>query len=294
MIEIGLVGPGRLGRALAALLPREKFRLGAVMSSTFTSARRAVREMEIGHPTDDPEAFATCDVILIAVRDNVLDMVVEQFSLAQFPFARKAVLHTSRVRVSSDLKPLAERGAAVGSLLPLYIFPRPVFELAGVHCAVEGDTSAARMARRMIRAWDAVFLRVEPEHKIHLAMACSMASDLFAGLLESAVRQTMVSGIPRKRAFAAMSALFEATLKEYSHSGRRCRPGPLLQGDAAVIGAYLEAVRPADPQAAARYQHAARQTLELFRKFNADFSFLSDHDAIPARAFATGAGRGSD
>ena len=69
-MEVGLVGPGRVGRALAELLPEESFRLGPVLSSNLTSARRAVRLMRRGSPAAGPEDLAACKVVLIAVPDH--------------------------------------------------------------------------------------------------------------------------------------------------------------------------------------------------------------------------------
>ncbi len=95
MIEVGLVGPGRVGRTLATLLPRERFHLGPVLSHTLTSARRSVRLMEIGEPTEDPETFGDCDLLLITVRDHVIEAVAKRFATTGFRCAKKVVLHTT-------------------------------------------------------------------------------------------------------------------------------------------------------------------------------------------------------
>ena len=79
--------------------------LGPVLSSTLTSARRATRLMERGEPTANPEAFASSDVILLAVPDRTIAAVASRLAQLPFSLTRKVVLLTSGVRDSSDLVP---------------------------------------------------------------------------------------------------------------------------------------------------------------------------------------------
>ncbi len=114
MIEVGLVGPGRVGRALAELLPAESFRLGPVLSSSLTSARRAVRVMRRGSPAAGPEDFATCPVILIAVPDAAVEVTALRLSKTEFSWKKKVVLHSSGIFDRYVLEQLGRRGASVG------------------------------------------------------------------------------------------------------------------------------------------------------------------------------------
>lgn len=274
MTEIGLIGPGRVGRALAGLLPADKFRIGPVLSRSLTSARRAVREMECGAAADAPEALQTSDVILIAVPDKVVETVGKRLSKVQFSFAKKVVLHTSGIRDSSDLAPLRELGAAVGTLHPLYIFQRPVLSLAGIHFVVEGDPAAAQTARSLVRAWNGEFQLVKPNQKIYHSIALSMASDCLTGLIEAAVQQMTSGGFSRRRGLEAVSRLVAAAQEDYARSGRKSRPGPLLDGDAETIRLHLAALQRDDPQTARDYQMALRQSLNALRKNVDGLSFL--------------------
>ncbi len=276
MIEVGLAGPGRVGRTLAELLPRDRFRLGPVLSRTLTSARRAVREMERGVAVADCEAFAGCKVVLVSVPDAALPVVAKRFAGARLAWGKKAVLHTSGLHAASVFELLRKQGAAAGSMHPLFVFQRPVPSLAGVHFTVEGDPAAAAVARGLIRAWNGEFQLVKPEQKIYHSIARSFLSDFLTGLIEAAVQQMVAGGFSRRRAFHAVSRVLRATLEDYAHSGRSSRPGPLLGGDVVTVRRQIEALQRVDAPLAETYRTFARQTLRTLQNDTDEFAFLNE------------------
>jgi predicted RNase H-like HicB family nuclease len=88
-----------------------------------------------------------------------------------------------------------------------------------------------------------------------------MASDLLTGLLESSVHRMMLSGYTRRRAFQAISKLIELTVKDYAQSGRKSRPGPLLQNAKGAAALFLDGLEDIDAETADDYIRYARQTL---------------------------------
>jgi predicted short-subunit dehydrogenase-like oxidoreductase (DUF2520 family) len=239
------------------------------------------------------EALSSCSVILVAVPDAMLEQLVAKLAGVQFRLTKKVVIQTSRLHNSRHLEPLRRRGAAVGSLQPLFVFQRPVPSLAGVHCAVEGDPAATRMARRMIRGWDGEFQLVKADHKIHLGIACSIAADFLPGLLEMVIQQLAVAGFLKKRSLDAIAVVLGAAFGEYVRAGRRAKPGPLLQADALTVRRYIEALSAMDPAMADAYRRTARQTVEVLRRKTDAFSFLDAAGDSVARARAATAGGGS-
>ena len=239
------------------------------------------------------EALSTCKVILVAVPDAALPQVVAQLANADLRLANTVVLQTSRTHDSGDLARLRRRGAAVGSLQPLFVLRRPVPSLAGVYCAIEGDAAATRMARKMIRSWDGEFQLVRADQKLHLGIASSIAADFLPGLLEMAIQQLSLAGFLKKRSLCAISHLLDAAFKEYSRAGRRARAGPLLRNEAGTVQQYLERLERIDPPLAKAYRRTARQTLDLLRRMDDEFAFLEDPPASGARAMRAAAGGAS-
>ena len=288
VIEVGLVGPGRVGCALAELLPPQSFRLGPVLSSSLTSARRAVRVMRRGSPAAGPEDFAACPVILITVPDAALEETALRLSKTEFSWKKKVVLHSSGIFDSSVLEPLEKRGASAGSMHPLYVFQRRPVSLAGVHFTVEGNSSAVNVARKLIRAFGGEFQVVGPEDKVHHSIATTFVADFCTGLIAAAVGQMVTGGFSRKRALGAINRLLEVSLEDYEHSGRSSRPGPLLQGNTEAVRRHLETLCADDPELARTYRHVAQGTLALLHRDDSAFSFL-DSEQPPDPGGAGGA-----
>lgn len=249
--------------------------------------------MALGTAAGDMEAFSECHVILVAVPDSALLPVVEQLAAVKSRLPKTVVLQTSRIHDSNDLQRLRRRGAAVGSLQPLYALRRPVPSLAGVYCAVEGDASATRMARKMIRSWDGEFHLVRADQKIHLGVASSMAADFLPGLLEMIVRQLSLAGFLKKRSLRAVSHILDSAFQEYARSGRRTRSGPLLRNETATVQRYIERLEELDPAMAEAYRTTARQTIEALRRMNDDFAFLDHPTPAGGRAMRAAAGGSS-
>ncbi len=293
MLQVGLIGAGRVGRTLTKLLPREQFHVGPVIGRTPTAARRSVREMGYGTPAANVNALSDCDVVLLAVPDAAVERVVDQLVAARVPLAKSVVLQTSRLHDSKELARLRLLGATVGSLQPLFVVRRPMPSLADFCCAIEGDTKATRMARKMIRSWDGEFQLVQAEQKLHLGIACSIVADFVPGLLEMAVQQLSVAGFLKKRSLWALSRVLDSAFQEYCRAGRRARVGPLLCSEPAVVERYIERLSQHDPLAADAYRCTARMTLEILHRMSDEFAFL-DHAPNPGpRVLRAAAGGGA-
>ncbi len=263
MTEIGLIGPGRVGRALVERLPPDLFQLGPVLSRTRTSARRAVRLIGAGSPAGDPEEFHSCNAVLIAVPDASLEAVVARLVRVGFSWRKKVIVHTSGTLSSKVLEPLRARGAEVGSMHPFYVFQRPVLTFDGVLFTVEGDPPAVNFARRLVRAYGGEFELVKAHKKVHHSIAATIVSDFSTGLLEAAVQQMVAGGFTRRRAFDAARMLLQAVVEDYERSGRKSRPGPFLRGECAAVRHQLATLDNVDPALGNAYRAAARIALAV-------------------------------
>jgi predicted short-subunit dehydrogenase-like oxidoreductase (DUF2520 family) len=279
MLRVGLIGPGRAGQALVRLLPPSDYEIGPVLARSYTSARRAVRQMRLGEPTDDHEDFRGCDLILITVPDDAVAGVARALAGVSFSFRRKIVLHTSGALSSAELAPLRARRASVGSLHPLQTFGRRMWSLAGVYFAVEGDEAARRMAQTLVTAWRGKLLRIKSDQKALYHAAATFASPLLAPLIEAAALLMSRAGVPPKRAIQALLPLITTTLQNFAHTGKQSWTGPLARGDAATIRRHLEALARADAELARYYRCSARAALILFKRHPELLRILRESEA---------------
>ncbi len=245
---VAIVGAGRVGSTLGRLLHRKGWRIGPVITRSMRTARAARRRIGSGQPLVGlSEAVLTADLILIATPDRAIAETAE--ALAQIANSKawrgKIVLHTSGALGSAVLKPLALRGAEIGSLHLLQTFSgHTVPSLAGCTCAIEGTPVALRMARRISRELGSVPVVLPLRRKVAYHAAAVLSAGHVLAVMETAVRILVKAGFPRQRAVRAVLPLTRQTLANYERIGACAAwTGPLSRGDFAVIERHLEALR---------------------------------------------------
>jgi len=273
---VAIVGAGRVGCALGRRLREKGWRIGPVITRSMRTARAARRRIGTGQPQAGlSDAVLAADLILIATPDRAIAETAE--TLARILPARrsaaqgddkdnrsgsarqtrgprksggkawrgKIALHTSGALGSDVLRPLALRGAAIGSLHPLQTFSgRNTPSLAGCACAIEGSTAALPMARRICRELGGVPVVLPQRRKAAYHAAAALAAGHVLAVIEAAVRILVTVGFPRKRAVRALLPLTRQTLANYERLGARAAwTGPLNRGDFSVIERHLEALR---------------------------------------------------
>src|SRR5271169_4345743 len=153
-VAISIVGPGRLGSALAVNLARAGYEISflvvrsrkRVSSNTAPLAHRVgAKIVPLGEKTLDTK------LVWITVPDDEIAAVVAKLAGAQ-EWRGTTVFHSSGAITSDVLSPLREKGAKVGSVHPVMTFVgRSMPPLEGVPFGVEGDAEAVRAARKVVR-----------------------------------------------------------------------------------------------------------------------------------------------
>ena len=245
---IGIVGAGRVGSALGRLLHQKGWRIGPVVTRSIQTAQVASRNIGSGQPQAGlSEAVLAADVFLIATPDRAIGETAE--ALAQIANSKawrgKIVLHTSGALGSDVLKPLALRGAEIGSLHPLQTFSgRSVPPFAASICAIEGTPVALRMARLISRELGCIPVVLPSDRKAAYHAAAALSAGHVLAVVEAAVRILVKAGFSRRRAVHALLPLTRQTLSNFERVGPRdAWTGPLSRGDFSVIERHLEALR---------------------------------------------------
>ena len=264
---IALVGPGRVGQTLARALRRRHYRIGVVVGRSLRRTRRAVRFIGGGQPQADFDAsLSDADILLIATPDGEVAGVARALSGLPVDWRRKVVLHTSGPLSSGELAPLARRGAAVGSLHPLFSFPKPLRVFPrGVAFGIEGRPRAEREARRLVRALGGESIRVRPRDKMLYHAAAVLAAGHLMTLLDVGVQSMGRAGISPKKARQALLPLARATLEAYGQWGRKAWTGPVARADAKMLRQHLAILRRAPRPTREVYEALAQAGLTLYR-----------------------------
>lgn len=265
---IALVGPGRLGQAMAKLLHRAGFRVRFVGSRRKAAAQRAINFIGAGQAVelDSPE-LAQATIFLLTTSDSALASVAEQLARLQFDWKGKVVLHTSGSLPASVLAPLRRRGAAIGSIHPYQTIPSPAAglrNLLGTTWAIEGDAAACRVARRWLRALGGVAFCVHPSRKILYHASAFLVCPTLVTLMDRSLHLLRHSGVPAKMARPMLARFVSETVRNFEQMGaRRSLTGPAVRGDWPVIRKHLRALRRSFPDIVPVYLELLRAMLRL-------------------------------
>lgn len=244
---LSIIGAGRVGRALGRRLRELGWKIGAVVASSESSARKAVRSIGAGRASALlTRQVLAAQVILITTQDHSVAAMAEELArIGAEELRGKIVLHTSGALSSRVLDPVKKCGAAVGSMHPLQTFSGvAVPSLDGKVFAIEGDTHAVRTARLIARALGAVPVHIEGSKKPLYHVAGALAAGNVLALMEAATRLMTATGMHRREAVRALLPLTRQVLENFERLGPRAAwTGPLSRGDYGVVAAHTEAMK---------------------------------------------------
>lgn len=240
--HITIVGPGRLGTALARVLHDSGYQISAIVYRRGSSSARAkllAREVKSRAVT----TITPSDVVFLCVGDSQLTGAVSQVERADWK--GKIALHNSGALTSDILAPLRRRGAAVGSMHPMMSFvPEAKTTLWGVWFGIEGDIKAVRAARSIVRTLGGESMAVKKSAKPLYHAFGAFASPLLIATLALGERVGRRAGLSEREARSAMKPIVEQTLRNYLEAGAAgAFSGPIVRGDVDTIRKHLAALR---------------------------------------------------
>ncbi|MGB2898060.1 MAG: DUF2520 domain-containing protein [Candidatus Acidiferrum sp.] len=292
--SLSIIGAGRVGRALGRRLRELGWKIGAVITRSAASARRAVRFMGAGKPhAQMTRQIVSSRVILIAVPDDEIAGVAKELArIGGEELRGRVVLHTSGALDARVLDPVKACGAAVGSIHPLQSFSGVTVPLLeGRVIAVEGDTQAVRVARQIARSLGGLPARIPGGKKILYHAAATMAASNVLAVEEAATQLLISVGMKRGQATRALLTLTRQVLENMEQLGPRAAwTGPLSRGDFNVVEAHLEVLRESPAEFALAHEALNRLAARLLSQDAA--GMLAELDRISAgkkvKAKATG------
>jgi predicted short-subunit dehydrogenase-like oxidoreductase (DUF2520 family) len=256
---LGLVGAGRVGRALGRRLRELGWKIGAVATRSESSASSAVRFIGAGVPQVGlSRRILTASVILIATPDAAVEGVAQELArIGGEEWPGHVVLHTSGALDSGALHALRDCGAATGSMHPMQSFSGVgVPPLEGKLFAIEGETMAVRMARKIARVLGATAASIDARKKPLYHAAGALAAGHVLVVVESAVQLMMSTlGIKRAEAVRALLPMTKQVLQNYERLGPRAAwTGPLARGDYEVVAKHLNVLQEYSPEHKEAYE----------------------------------------
>jgi predicted short-subunit dehydrogenase-like oxidoreductase (DUF2520 family) len=228
--RITIVGAGNLASALAPALHEAGYEIDQIISRGQSASLRRARRLahEVGASAlATSRAKIQSDVVWLCVPDSEIAAAAKSLA-ASANWSGKVALHSSGALASGELAVLRRRGAAIASVHPLMTFvPGSRPSLAGVPFAIEGDSAAVHLARRIVKNLGGSPYSIRKEDKAAYHAWGTFASPLLTALLSAGehpiVRQTV-----------ANYAAFEAA---------RAFSGPIIRGDIETVKTHLATLR---------------------------------------------------
>jgi predicted short-subunit dehydrogenase-like oxidoreductase (DUF2520 family) len=264
-MDIGVVGAGRVGTAIAVLLRKAGHRVVAVAGGSATRDR-AARYLPGVRVTDGQSVARDAGVVLIGTPDSAIAEVCEQLALAGAVGTGQAVIHLSGATRLDALAPARSAGAEILSIHPLQTCPSvdaALARLPGARFAVTAEEeNALALGELLARDAGGVPFRLADEGKPLYHAAAVFASNYLVTLTALAAELEDRAGVPDP--LDALLPLQRATIENVDALGPGdALTGPAIRGDAGTVEANLEALAKHAPEAVAAYVTLADLALDL-------------------------------
>lgn len=263
---ISIIGSGRLGTTLAVALKRRGYSIQSLVARRVQSARKAARLLDADVQVlaaKELRSLTPADVFLITVPDDQIATVAAEMISIEFT---ATVFHTSGALSSDVLAPLKKEGWRTGSIHPLLSVSNPGDPIEGAFWSVEGDKSAVRLGKAIVRdlGGKSFFIRTEDKPLYHAAAV--MSSGNVVALFDVALQMMAECGINRATARNILLPLIASTVRSLETKDPvQALTGTFSRGDVETVKRHLAALKN-NPEALELYRALGKRSLKLTKE----------------------------
>jgi predicted short-subunit dehydrogenase-like oxidoreductase (DUF2520 family) len=244
--EIGFIGCGRVGSALAILLQQAGCEVVGVASRRQTSAE--ILAERLGCPAlTGQEVARRAEALFLTTTDDAVAPVAAGLAAANSFHDGQIVAHLSGALTSEALAPAAAQGAIAISLHPIQSFAsveQAIAILPGSYFSIEGDPRGHDFAREIVARLEGRSFLLDSGAKVLYHAACVAASNYFVSLLACSLDMLSEADIPEEMRLPALLPLVEGTLNNIRSLGiPHALTGPIARGDAGTVSQHLAALQ---------------------------------------------------
>jgi len=264
VIQIGFIGAGTVGTALAVRLARRGYPVVAVSSRTRSSAERLAGMVGGCRIYDGGQGVAdVAELVFVTTPDDSIAPVV-----AQLKWHRgQSVVHCSGAASLDILEPARQMGAWVGGFHPLQTFAsiaHAIDNLPGSTFALEAEGTLFDTLKEMAFALDGSWVKLGPGDKVLYHAAAVIACNYFVTLVKLATDLWQFFGVSTAEATKALLPLLQGTVNNITNVGLpHCLTGPIARGDLGTIKKHLEALEARAPELLLAYRELGLKTIPI-------------------------------
>lgn len=260
-LDVGVVGAGRVGTALAVALSRAGHRVTGASAVSAASRRRVDRYLP-GTPVMEPaDVIGGADLVLLTVPDDALGALVSGLAATGAPLAGRLLAHASGRHGLAVLEPATRLGALPMALHPVMTFtgrPDDVDRIAGISFGVTAPPQLRPAAEVLVleMGGEPVFIAEEDRGLYHAALAG--AANHLVTLVVQAADLLKRAGVAQPARM--LGPLLSAALDNALRLDDAALTGPVARADAETVASHVEALRAAAPETLGAYLAMARLT----------------------------------
>lgn len=256
---------------MAALWVRAgALRLGAICNSTRASSEYVVASLGAGTACDSIAEMSPAQVWMIATPDSEVASSAERISRSLSIRPRDVVFHCSGALASDAIAVLRAQGASIGSLHPVRSFAEQelaIGDFTGTYCALEGDSAAVELLKRICLAVGARIFTIEPQAKVLCHAGHVFASNYLVAVLDVAQRLYRAAGLPDDVVSGLIEPLARSAVENACALGsEQALTGPIIRGDYSVLKEHVRALEAISTEHALLYRQLGKAALEIARQ----------------------------
>ena len=268
MLNVAIVGIGRLGGALALALSRHGYSVGELVHRGADNARN-ISELLDPRPvltaiTDDTPIRS--EIVLITTPDPEIQAAAA--SISSRLVDRPIVMHSSGSLSSDILAELRSTGASVASLHPLVSISDPVLgaeKFTNAYFCIEGDDRSVTAAKEIALALGGNPFSIDTALKPLYHASAVMASGNFVALEDIAIEMLSKCGLSNDKAKEILMPLIQSSVENLAaQPNERALTGTFARADLEAFERHLASFEGRiDYNTREIYLLLARRSLEL-------------------------------
>lgn len=271
MKRTAVIGPGRVGTALAMALTEAGYAVVSVAGRGADSLDQFVRRVPTATVRSASEAARDAELVIVAVPDDELPGVVAAAARDDGVAEGSRWVHVSGGSGPEALRPARLAGAAVAACHPAQTFPDPDAGLAalpGASWAVTAAESDLGWARVLVTDLRGRPVTVPARSRTLYHAGLTVGSNATATVVTLARDLLLGAGVEDPGAF--LGPLVTTSAGNAAERGAGALTGPIRRGDAGTVAAHLEQLRETLPEAADAYVALSRLALGYARRAGLD------------------------
>jgi predicted short-subunit dehydrogenase-like oxidoreductase (DUF2520 family) len=262
--DIGFIGTGTVGTALAVRLSDKGYPVVAVYSREKQSAQRLAEQVPGCSAYENAQATAdNADLIFITTPDDAIAQVASDIQWHR----GQGVVHCSGADSLGILEPAKRHGAFVAGFHPLQTFAsvaHAIENIPGSTFAIEAEEPLLSLLKDMAHALGGNWVRLAAGDKVVYHAAAVIACNYLVTLVKLSTDLWHSFGVGTPEATQALLPLLRGTLNNIQNVGiPKCLTGPIARGDLGTVEKHIAALELSAPDILPTYRELGRQTIPI-------------------------------